>query len=102
MTSVPLAIILLPLLIFLILFIIFSVFNLFHIVHYGISSTGKFVIIAIFCAGTVFLLGSGFIVLNGYDWEEPISVDSIVQLPDSSSLFELPEVPLREQEEKDL
>lgn len=96
MTSIPLAVALLPLLVFLILFIIFSVFNLFHIVHYGTGSFGKFAIIAIYAAGTVFLLGSSFIVLNKYNWERPISTTDFLDTAKNKNLFELPNVPLHE------
>jgi hypothetical protein len=96
MTNLPLAIALIPLLLFLILFAIFSIFNLFHIIHYGASSFGKFLIIAVYVAGTVFLIGSGFITLNKYDWKRPISVSDFFNQEQAQSLFELPDVPLRD------
>ncbi|KKW35263.1 MAG: hypothetical protein UY81_C0047G0005 [Candidatus Giovannonibacteria bacterium GW2011_GWA2_53_7] len=98
MTTIPLAIALLPLALFLILFLIFSLLNLFHIIHYGLSSVGKFFVIVIYVAGTLFLLGSSYIALSPYDWQQPISSNTFFDTDRPINLFELPTVPLREQE----
>lgn len=102
MSTIPLAVVLIPFVLFLLLFFVFSIFNLFHVIHYGISTVGKFIIIAIYTAGTLFLLGGSYIVLAEYDWQQPISSTSFIDSAADTNLFELPNVPLREFEEEGL
>lgn len=103
MTSIPLAIVLIPFLLFLILFFIFSILNLFHLIHYGPSTTGKFIVIAIYTAGTLALLGGSYFVLSPYDWSQPISSTRFRFLDATKkiNIFEIPNLPLRDLEESE-
>lgn len=103
MTTIPLAIVLIPFLLFLILFFIFSIFNLFHLIHYGPSTTGKFVVIAIYVAGTLALLGGSYFVLAPYDWSQPISSTRFrfLDATKKTNLFQIPDLPLRDLEENE-
>lgn len=72
MTSLPLSVVLLPLALFLFIFLLFSAINLYHILRYGEHSTGKFTLIAFYVAGTLFLVGSSYLLLVPYNWNHPL------------------------------
>ncbi|HBL39127.1 TPA: hypothetical protein DDZ10_00430 [Candidatus Uhrbacteria bacterium] len=101
MTSIPLAVVLIPFFLFLILFFIFSIFNLFHLIHYGPSTAGKFAVIAVYVAGTLTLLGGSYLTLAPYDWERPITSTVFLKSVTDVNLFEIPNLPARDLEDDD-
>ena len=96
MTTIPLAVVLIPFLLFLILFSIFSILNLFHLIHYGPSTTGKFVVIALYVAGTLALLGGSYLVLAPYEWNRPIPSTRFLDATKKTDFFKIPDLPLRD------
>lgn len=95
MTSIPLFFALAPFVIFLVIFFIFTFFNFFHIAHYGPHGFAKFVVMGVYFAGTVFLLGGSYLVLARYDWQQPIDLSAYAQENGTIDPFHIPDVPLK-------
>ena len=64
---------------FALFYVIYSIFNIYHLVRFGVYTFGAYLIITIFLAGTVFLVGASFYMLVPYDWFATWSVTGVFQ-----------------------
>lgn len=77
MTSIPLALFLIPYGVFLIIYAFFLFFNLHHLRIYAIKSTSSHILRFVFLFGTIIILGASALLLSRFDWSASINIQQL-------------------------
>ncbi|MBI2484646.1 hypothetical protein HYW18_00605 [Candidatus Uhrbacteria bacterium] len=87
----PLWYVLIPFGVFLFFFLLVCLFNTYHLIRYADGGALPFLVLSVYLAGTVLLLGGGFLILEPLDWMQATTIS-----PDSlPNFFELPPATLK-------
>ena len=78
MPSFPILYFLIPYSFFVLIFIVFSIFNVYHLLRYGIYNFNLYILTFIYIGGTIFILGTSWIVLYTFDWSTPFMIENIL------------------------
>ncbi len=81
--SVPVSIFLYVFGAYMLFYILYSLFNIYHLIRYGVYGYGLYFLVTIFTGGTILLLAGSFFLLSEYNWNEPISVNGLIDNSDS-------------------
>lgn len=68
---------------YMLFYVLYSLFNIYHLVRYGVYGFGLYFLVTIFAGGTILLLAGSYFLLIEYNWNEPISVNGLIQGTDN-------------------
>lgn len=64
---------------YMLFYVLYSMFNIYHLVRYGVYGFGLYLLVTLFAGGTILLLAGSYFLLIEYNWNEPISVNGLIE-----------------------
>lgn len=76
--SIPISIFLFVFGAYMLFYLLYSLFNIYHLVRYGVYGFGLYLLVTIFTGGTILLVSGSFFMLSEFNWNEPISINTVI------------------------
>lgn len=76
--SIPVSIFLFVFGAYMMFYVLYSLFNIYHLVRYGVYGFGLYLLVTIFTGGTILLVSASVFMLAQYNWNEPISINTVI------------------------